>query len=90
MGSHEQRVMGVQTLVCISPCQNIYITHYLSLQIVLASNKSPRAQDVLSIMLTPFPDLTILDIPIGNSPQIVIAVVAVLMSIWYCSVLYQP
>jgi hypothetical protein len=45
---------------------------------------------MLSIMLTPFPDLTILDIPIGNSPQIVIAVVAVLMSIWYCSVLYQP
>ena len=33
-------------------------------------------------MLTPFPDLTILDIPIGISPQIVIAVVAVLMSIF--------
>ena len=32
-------------------------------------------------MLTPFPD-TILDIPIGISPQIVIAVVAVLMSIF--------
>jgi hypothetical protein len=30
-------------------------------------------------MLTPFPNLTILDIPIGISPQIVMAVVAVLI-----------
>ncbi|MFI3217976.1 MAG: hypothetical protein QX189_02505 [Methylococcales bacterium] len=40
-------------------------------------------------MLPPFPDLTILDIPIGNSPQIVIAVVAVLMSsfVLFCFIL---
>ncbi len=30
-------------------------------------------------MLIPFPDLTLLDIPIGISPQIVMAVVTVLM-----------
>ncbi len=35
---------------------------------------------MLSVMQTPFPNLIILDIPIGNSPQIVMAVVAVLMS----------
>jgi methyl-accepting chemotaxis protein len=35
---------------------------------------------MLSIMLTPFPDLTVLDIPIGISPQIVMAVVTVLIS----------